>query len=116
MSDPISLRSRPYDEGELRPGYRVAEQALRRRQRPSVHLLLFVAVPLLAIGLALSDVKAATPSAGGDLYLGESLLLRGLMWLVLGVLSAISVVLPEGMTELARLPPPSSANTRRSWV
>jgi len=49
---------------------------------------IFVAVPLLAIGLALSDGKPAAPSVGGEFYLGESLLLRALMWLVLGVSSS----------------------------
>lgn len=47
-----------------------------------------VAVPLLAIGLALSEVRPAAPGVGGELYLGESLLLRALMWLVLGVSSS----------------------------
>ncbi|MBX3028371.1 site-2 protease family protein [bacterium] len=192
MSDPISLRSRPYADHELSPGYRVAEPALRRRPRPALHVLLFAAtfvsatlayaisfggvdpfanpagvavgvpyafallsillahelghyvlarvhgvdvtlpffipapplfmigtlgafirmrsmprdrralfdvgaagpwagiavtVPLLAIGLALSDVKPAAPSPEGGFYLGEPLLLRALMWLVLGVSS-----------------------------
>jgi Zn-dependent protease len=48
VSDPISLRSRSYAADELRPGYRVAEQALRRRQRPGVHLLLFIATFITA--------------------------------------------------------------------
>lgn len=192
MSDPVSLRTRPFADSELTPGYRILEDARRRRRRPGLHLLLFattfvtaslaytlnfsdanpftdigsigigvpyafallaillahefghyilarvhdvdatlpffipappvffigtlgafirmrsmprsrkalfdvgaagpwagilVAVPLLVIGLALSDVRPTTASAGGDLYLGESLLLRALMWLVLGVSS-----------------------------
>lgn len=49
---------------------------------------IFVAVPLLALGLALSDVRPAVPSADAGFYLGESLLLRALMWLVLGVSSS----------------------------
>lgn len=49
---------------------------------------IFVAVPLLAVGLALSDVQPAAPSTDAGFYLGESLLLRGLMWLVLGVSSS----------------------------
>lgn len=44
-----------------------------------------VAVPLLVLGLALSEVKPLEPSPGGAFYLGESLLLKALMWLVLGV-------------------------------
>jgi len=53
-----------------------------------------VAVPLLVLGLALSEVKPATPSTGGEFFLGESLLLRALMWLVLGVSNSdVNIVL-----------------------
>jgi len=201
VSDPISLRTRPYADSELEPGYRVVEQTLRlrERRRPGLHVLLFaatfvtaalaytlnfsdanpftdlgsiaigvpyavallsillahefghyalarvhgvdatlpffipapplffigtlgafirmrsmprdrkalfdvgaagpwagiaVAVPLLVLGLALSEVKPATPSTGGEFFLGESLLLRALMWLVLGVSNSdVNIVL-----------------------
>ena len=193
VSEPISLRTRSYADGELSPGYRVVEQRRYRRPQPGVHVALFaatfltaalayalnfgganpyadlgslavgvpyafallaillahefghyalarvhdvdatlpffipappfffigtlgafirmrsmprdrkalfdvgaagpwagiiVAVPLLAIGLALSEVRPAMPSPGGDFLLGESLLLRAMMWLVLGVSSS----------------------------
>lgn len=53
-----------------------------------------VAVPLLVVGLALSEVQPPAPSPGGAFYLGESLLLRALMWLVLGVSdSDVTIVL-----------------------
>lgn len=198
MTEPISLRTRPYGESERVPGYPFADPRLRRRrQRPGLHLLLFiatffsatlayaltfggadparpfslavgipyalallsillahelghyvlarlhdvdatlpffipapplffigtlgafirmrsmprdrkalfdigaagpwagifVAVPLLALGLALSDVRPAAPEMDAGFFLGESLLLRGLMWLVLGVSSSDVTVL-----------------------
>jgi membrane-associated protease RseP (regulator of RpoE activity) len=53
-----------------------------------------VAVPLLVLGLALSEVKPPAPTPGGAFYLGESLLLRALMWMVLGVSdSDVTIVL-----------------------
>ena len=53
-----------------------------------------VAVPLLVLGLALSEVKPPEPTPGGAFYLGESLLLKALMWLVLGIDGAdVTIVL-----------------------
>ena len=45
---------------------------------------LLVAIPALLIGLSLSEVQAAGPSAEGGIFLGDSLLFRALCWLVLG--------------------------------
>jgi membrane-associated protease RseP (regulator of RpoE activity) len=43
-----------------------------------------VAIPVLVIGLHLSEVHAAGPSGAGALFLGDSLLFKSLTWLVLG--------------------------------
>jgi len=65
VSDPISLRTRPYADSELEPGYRVVEQTLRlrERRRPSLHVLLFAATfvtAALAYTLNFSDANPFT--------------------------------------------------------
>lgn len=45
---------------------------------------ILVAIPVLLVGLALSEVHASGPSPDGGLFLGDALLFRFLCWLVLG--------------------------------
>ncbi|MGH7786503.1 MAG: site-2 protease family protein [Candidatus Binatia bacterium] len=54
-----------------------------------------VALPILALGLQLSEVRPADPgAAGGGLFLGESMLFKAVSWMVLGVSgSDVTVVL-----------------------
>lgn len=55
---------------------------------------MLVALPVLFIGLWLSDVQPLAASEGGGLFLGDSLLFRALTWLALGVSSdEVTVVL-----------------------
>ncbi|MEO8601137.1 MAG: site-2 protease family protein [bacterium] len=55
---------------------------------------MMIAVPVLILGLWLSEVKPAGPSDMGGLFLGDSLLFKALTWLVLGVSSAdVTIVL-----------------------
>ena len=45
---------------------------------------MMVAVPVLMLGLSLSEIRPIGPSADAGLFLGDSLLFKGLTWLVLG--------------------------------
>jgi len=45
---------------------------------------MLVAVPALMLGLSLSEVRPAGPGGEAGLFLGDSLLFKGLTWLVLG--------------------------------
>jgi len=55
---------------------------------------MLVAVPVLILGLWLSEVKPSGPTDQGGLFLGDSLLFKALTWLVLGVSSAdVTIVL-----------------------
>lgn len=45
---------------------------------------IMVAVPVLMLGLSLSEVRPAGPGAEAGLFLGDSLLFKALTWLVLG--------------------------------
>ncbi len=45
---------------------------------------MMIAVPVLILGLHLSEIKAVAASPDGGLFLGDSLLFRALSWLVLG--------------------------------
>jgi membrane-associated protease RseP (regulator of RpoE activity) len=54
---------------------------------------MMVAVPVLILGLSLSEVRPATPGGEAGLILGDSLLFQALTWLVLGVSSTDSTVI-----------------------
>jgi membrane-associated protease RseP (regulator of RpoE activity) len=45
---------------------------------------MLVAVPVLMLGLSLSEIRPAGPADEGGLFLGDSLLFKALSWLVLG--------------------------------
>lgn len=54
---------------------------------------ILVALPLLALGLALSEVTPEAATAEAGLFLGDSLLFQALTWVVLGVSSSDATII-----------------------
>jgi membrane-associated protease RseP (regulator of RpoE activity) len=55
---------------------------------------MLVAVPILMLGLSLSEIRPAAPGGEAGLFLGDSLLFKALSWLVLGTSgSDVTIVL-----------------------